>query len=60
MQKITDTAKIFSQCQEMRELTHQALKLYVPKEMYDYICGMVDMAHTFGMTATQQDNNSDN
>lgn len=30
---------------ELKELTHTALKMYVPEKMYEYICGMIDMAH---------------
>lgn len=33
--------------QMLKELTHQILKIYVPEEKYDYICGMIDMAHEF-------------
>ncbi len=40
--------KMNLQSQELRKLTHTALKMYVPKEMYYYICGMIDMAHKFG------------
>ena len=34
--------------QEIRKLAHQILKLYVPQEKYDYVCGIIDMAHTLG------------
>ena len=34
--------------QELRKLAHQVLKLYIPKEKYDYVCGIIDMAHAFG------------
>lgn len=34
---------------ELKELTHTALKMYVPEKIYEYICGMIDMAHMMGV-----------
>lgn len=39
--------------QELKKLAHIILKLYVPKEKYDYICGIIDMAHAFDSDLTE-------
>lgn len=44
--------------QELKELAHRIMKLYVPKEKYDYICGIIDMAHTLGVDLTENKKNS--
>lgn len=44
--------------QELKELAHRIMKLYVPKEKYDYICGIIDMAHTLGVDLAENEKNS--
>jgi len=54
-----EVIKMLQSSNELKELTHTALKMYVPKEMYDYICGMIDMAHMMNVIGkTTSINNS--